>query len=641
MRTSARQPYALGTRVLVALLMLPSLSPASGGTAAPASAAAHGEAPELRARVEAGTLPTVVQRLPENPLVVKPCEGIGRYGGVWRRAHVGPKDAYGATYLTKETLLLYSPDYSRIVPNVCESYEMSEDCRTFTFHLRKGMSWSDGEPFTADDYLFWYEDVACNKALTPVFPLWLTRDGEPMVMTKVDAHTFTIAFCKPYAALPDYLAGLWNPTLYLPKHYALQFHQDYAPGPELEQAMEEGSFNHWVDMFRQKTYYVANPACPTINAWRVRDLVSVQMQRWERNPYYWKVDAAGNQLPYIDAIHLKLVSNAEAVVLQAAAGEIDMQMRRIGGINVVGIENYPLLMENRERGKFRVMQRDIFRQNKFAILFNYHHRDPRLRRLFNDRRFRIALSHSLDRQELNEFCMQGLGEPSQVMAHPSSRWYDAECAALYLTHDKAKAGRLLDELGLRWNRRHTVRLHPDGSVLMMTMKVPGALVEAMELIREQWWEVGIKLIVTPVESSYWYTMLRAGNYDLTSHGVNTGWEGCFMHAIVIPPYYSNYAAPLWDLWTRTNGEAGEEPPEWFQSMLVLTDRVLALPRGPERVDLIKKIQRVANENLLRVGVLTAPPQATFAVVGDAFRNVPDPIPNLMCCRPAAFFFRQD
>ncbi|MBT4818888.1 MAG: ABC transporter substrate-binding protein [Lentisphaerae bacterium] len=603
------------------------------------------EAPDLAALAKAGTLPPVADRLPTSPLVVTPCDEIGTYGGVWRRAHLGPKDAYGVTYMLKETLLLHTPDYKKVIPNICQAYEWSPDYKVLTFHLRKGMRWSDGAPFTADDFLFWHEDFASNTSLSPVFPLWLKRDGKPMVMTKIDDHAFQLTFVKPYAALTDYLAGLWNPTLYLPKHYCMQFHPKYTPMAEIEERMKtdktDPGFTHWVDYFRRKTYYVKTPGCPTINAWQVVDRISSQVQRWKRNPFYWKVDPAGNQLPYLDGLRFKLVSDAEAVVLQAAAGEIDMQMRRIGGINVVGIENYPLLMENRERGRYRVLLRDIFRQNKFAVLFNYHSRDADTRELFNDLRFRTALSHAIDRDEMNEFCMQGLGKPGQVMPNPKSRWFDSESADFAIDYNLEKANAMLDEIGLPWDRRHSYRLRPNGKVLMFNMKIPGPLVEACELLREQWRDVGIKLIVTPVESRYWYTMVRAGNYDLTCTGVNTGWDGCFMHVIVIPPYYSNYAAPLWDLWVRTNGEAGEEPPAWFRGMLDMVDEILSLPQCDKRVALVKEMQRVSIRRMLRVGGLIAPPQATFAVVRDNFRNVPNPIPNLMCCHPAIFYKRVD
>ena len=598
------------------------------------------EAPELHALAARGEIPPVAARLPRRPMVLEPGEEIGVYGGVWRRAHLRPKDACGVTYLLKETLLLHAPDYGRLIPNVCESFEMSEDGRSFTFHLREGMRWSDGTPFTADDYLFWYEDVACNQDLSPVFPVWLTRGGTPMKMAKVDNHAFRIDFTEPYAALPDYLAGMGNPTLYLPKHYAKQFHPRYTTKADLKQKVEDGGFRHWVDLFRRKTYSVAPPECPSISAWLAQDEISGQVQRWRRNPYYWKVDPDGKQLPYIDAIHSRLVADPETVVLKAAAGEIDMQVRRVGGTDGVGTENYSLLMENRARGGYRVILRDISRQSKFAILFNYHHREQRLRRLLNDLRFRISLSHALDRDELNEFCMQGLGEPSQVMPNPESRWFDEDAARLYLEHDNKKADCLLDELGLTWDRQHRYRHHPNGDVVVLNMKVTGPLAAACELIREQWSEVGIKLIVTPVESHYWYRMLRAGHYDLTATGVKTGSDGCFMHLIAIPPYYSNCAAPQWDLWARTNQRVGEEPPDWFKYMLGLVDEILGLPQCGRRVELVKTMQRISIENLLRIGCLTAPPQATFAVVGNSFRNVPDPLPNLTCCHPATFFFKQ-
>jgi len=363
----------------LALCRAPADVAVAGRALAPAT---FSEAPQLGDLVATGELPPVRERLPKSPMVVKPHEEVGRYGGVWRRAHLGPLDAYGATYVMKETLLQYSVDYEKIVPNVCKAYEWSDNYKTITFYLREGMKWSDGAPFTADDFLFWYEDVALNKKLSPVPPPLFKRGGELLKMVRVDEHTFRIKFARPYASFVDYLAGLWNPTLYMPKHYCRQFHPKYAPPDRIEKMRQEGGFSHWTDQFRHKTYYVRNPEAPTIQAWLLRDRLSSQVQRWQRNPYYWKVDPEGAQLPYIDAVHFKLVSDAQAVLLQALAGEIDMQMRRIGGINVVGIENYPLLMENRAKGGYRIICRDIFRLNKFAIYFNFTHRDRELRGLF-------------------------------------------------------------------------------------------------------------------------------------------------------------------------------------------------------------------------------------------------------------------
>ena len=598
------------------------------------------QAPELQRQVLAHTLPPVKKRLPQTPMIIPPHDEIGTYGGVWRRAHLGPKDVGAANYLMQETLVVYSPDYRHTVPNICRSYEISADRKTLTFHLRPGMKWSDGHPFGADDFMFWYETFQ-DKRLTPVIPLWVQRAGVPLVMRKLDDLTIQICFVKPYGAFLDYMAGFWGPRFYLPAHYAKRFHPDYVSPETLEKEMHRGSFNHWVDMFRRKTTFYHNPECPTINAWMVKDRASAPIQRWVRNPYYWKIDPKGNQLPYIDEIHYHLVSDAEAILLQAMAGEIDLQMRRIGGINVVGIENYPLLMEHREQGQYHIVCRNMFRQIKYSILFNFTHEDPELRRLFNDRRFRVALSLGMDRQELIDFCLQGLGEPSQVVPNPASQWFEKDVMKLYTQHDPKEANRLLDDIGLRWDRKHRYRLRSDGKPLMLTIKSISSTVEGMELIREQWRDIGLKIVVTPVEASYWYTMLRAGNYDLTTTGVNAAWDGCFKHSVIVPPYHCDYPAPKWGLWARTAGQAGEEPPPWMKDMLALVDPILSKVRGPQRAALIKKMTRMFVESQMEIGGVMVPPQSLYAVVKNHMRNVPDPLPNFMCCHPASFYIRPE
>jgi ABC-type transport system substrate-binding protein len=171
----------------------------------------------------------------------------------------------------------------------------------------------------------------------------------------------------------------------------------------------------------------------------------------------------------------------------------------------------------------------------------------------------------------------------------------------------------------------------------VTIKSISSTVEGMELIREQWRELGIHVVVTPVESRYWYTMLSAGNYDLTTTGVNAAWDGCFRHAVIVPPYHCDYPAPKWGLWESTNGQAGIEPPDWVKDMLALVDPILGDIRGPRRADLIRQMTRMFVESHMEIGGVMVPEQSLYAVVKNNFHNVPDPIPNLMCCHPAIFF----
>ena len=130
--------------------------------------AAFQEAPQLAELVKAGKLPPVASRVPSEPMVIKPVESVGKYGGTWRRAFIGPSDGEnGNRIMASDKLLFWDFTGSKIVPCVAKGYELSADGKTTTLFLRKGMKWSDGHPFTADDFVFWYEDMYLNKEIVP------------------------------------------------------------------------------------------------------------------------------------------------------------------------------------------------------------------------------------------------------------------------------------------------------------------------------------------------------------------------------------------------------------------------------------------------------------------------------------------
>ena len=124
--------------------------------------------------VEAGTLPPVDERLPKNPLVVEPLEQVGKYSDV---DHICNTSPYVDSRLGCDPFVCYARDASTIEPNLAEKWEVSDDGKEFTFYLREGVRWSDGEPFTADDIMFWYEDILLNTEMTPTFPKWLSPGG--------------------------------------------------------------------------------------------------------------------------------------------------------------------------------------------------------------------------------------------------------------------------------------------------------------------------------------------------------------------------------------------------------------------------------------------------------------------------------
>src|SRR5437667_5365367 len=177
------------------------------GTAAAQPTKFH-EAPTLAEQVKAGKLPPVDKRLPSDPLVVPVVERAGQYGGVWRRAFLGPADANNYVRVVYDALVRFSPDGGKIEPKVAAGWESSKDFKQWTIKLRPGSRWSDGAPFTADDLVFWYKDVLLNKDLVPALPSWMKNaDGTPALVEKVSATAARFTYKQPNTLVLTALAN--------------------------------------------------------------------------------------------------------------------------------------------------------------------------------------------------------------------------------------------------------------------------------------------------------------------------------------------------------------------------------------------------------------------------------------------------
>ncbi len=159
--------------------------------------------------------------------MLKPVEEIGQYGGTWRRAWLGVSDRWGPGKILAESITELNWNGTKVIPNLGTSWEASEGGKVFTVHLREGVKWSDGEPFTADDIMFHYEDIILNKELTPNFPKWLIVGGDRGTIEKVDDYTVRFRFSQPYGLFSINLTLNGRYGLYSPKHYAKQFHPRY------------------------------------------------------------------------------------------------------------------------------------------------------------------------------------------------------------------------------------------------------------------------------------------------------------------------------------------------------------------------------------------------------------------------------
>src|SRR5436309_5369945 len=414
------------------------------------------EAPQLAELVKAGKLPPVQERIGRDPLVVKPLREIGKYGGTWRRGFTGHFDTSNGHRAAQNDKLLYW-DYTGtgIVPNIARDWKVRPDGKVTTLWLRRGMRWSDGAPFTADDFVFWYQDMYLNQELIPVPLTVMTINGTPISLEKVDDTTIRFFAPEPYHALPIVLASVWGIGHharfgreglggFAPAHYLKQFHPKYASKEDMAKKLAELKFETWVTLFKNRNDACRNPDLPVVTPWKTVSPITTPTWILERNPYSVWVDTDGNQLPYIDRIRMTLGENLEVINLRAVAGEYDSQARHID------ISKLPVLLENQPKGRYRVYLDPSDQGADVGLFCNQtYEKGPEIARWLGTREFRIALSHGIDRRQINETFVLGLGQTGSAAPGERTLYFPGqEYKALHTAYDVKRANEMLDKLGL-------------------------------------------------------------------------------------------------------------------------------------------------------------------------------------------------
>ena len=593
------------------------------------------QAPELAAMVENGELPPLEERLPSNPLVVDPVERVGEYGGTMKSYLVGGGDtAWLIRLVSYDNLISWTPEFDGVLPNVIESYDVNEDASEYTFYLREGLKWSDGVPYTADDIMFWYEDVALNTDLTGGRPFLLTTgvgDDETVgTIEKIDDFTLRFSFDHPN---PLFLQNLATPggdrlTRY-PRHYAEQFHIDYN-SENIESLMEEEGVETWQDLFNLKVSSRArwtNPDLPRVNAWIVTEPYTGDATRvvYERNPYYWKVDTEGNQLPYIDRWEFTIYEDSEVVLLNVLAGEFQYAGRHIGSA-----ENRPVLFENRESGGYRALSQVSTGSNHTQIAFNMTHPDDTKREIFRNKNFRIGLSHAINREEISDLLFAGAAEPRQVAPLESSTVYSEEMAQQYLEYNVDLANEYLDEAGYSERNADGIRLGPDGEPIVLRVEVSttqNVRVDMMELVQAYWANVGIDLEIRAVDRTLMEQRRDSNQYELYVWPAGGGANPITSPRSYGPFEVASLIAPRWAAWYTPIEEEGirpEEPPEEVKRQLELYSELLTSP-PEEHEALMEEILAIATDQFYTIGTVSDPPN--FSYVANDLRNVLEPMPG--------------
>ncbi len=574
------------------------------------------EAPMLKKRVLAGDLPPVAARLPQDPLVIIPPDQNGPYGGSWTRFATSPKDIGIYRYrIAYDGLVRWGPMGRNVLPNLAVKWRVADGGRTFTFWLRKGVRWSDGQPFTADDILFWYKCVLLNKELTPRVGPDFIRGGEVVRLEKLDDYTIQFRFKEPNGLFIKNLASdLSYDMVNYPAHYLKQFHPDYVPLKELQAKAHANRYDFWYQLFSDRIHW-RNPEIPRLWAWRMIKPPPARPVVLERNPYYWKVDPEGNQLPYIDQITFDIF-DPETINLKAINGEVGMQGRHMT------FQNYQLFMTNRQKGGYRVLHWIDGGVGTLALCPNLNHQDPVLRKILGDSRFRIALSHAINREEINETLFFGVARGRQIAPPPVSRFYDKAYEEAYLKYDPDLANRLLDEVGLDKRDEDGFRLRPDGRPVALNLEtsINVSGIPMLQLIAAHWRAVGIKADLKVMARQLFFTRRDALMHDV---GV---WPGAGVIIPVLDPRYfvprssASIQAIAYANWYCSGGKKGEKPPPDMLECLDLFEKIERTPDEGEQIRLFKKILDINRKNLWVIGTVGDYPQ--IFIVNEKYRNVP-------------------
>jgi len=606
------------------------------------------EAPEFTRRVARGELPPVEERLPRNPVLMPMETRVGRYGGVWRQAFVGEADAVMIyRSIGYENLVRWDPAWSRVVPNVAQSFTVSDDARVVSFHLRAGLRWSDGVPFTSEDVRFWFDHVIGDPELVPEPPEWLTGDRLGARLVVEGPLAFRFVFAAPNSLFPAAVASgqdTLGPTE-CPAHRFARLHGGLRT--EADSEARDLGWKGWAERFRAVAGLprsrsdigallrirspradAMEPAAlvPTLNAWIMDRREPGDPPRYVavRNPYYFKVDPAGAQLPYIDRAEFMETRSLDEVAEFLKAGRLGMQTRHVSN---------PTLRDEVDEaaraGRYRPVTLLPSVSNVLALAFNQTHTDPRVRSILRDHDLRVALSLAIDRRALIDAVFLGRGEPSQMAPRSESRHYHPRLAEQYLDHDPARAAEILDRAGLRRPKPDGPRLSPSGEPILLTVSIRDDHAQqaaAIGPISEAWRSLGIGVRVLRLSRRDLDRAVENNDFEIAPATIDGGLDPILEIHPYIPIRRKSVFAPLWWRWVidPTDPKA-EEPPESVKRQLALHEEILATASAREQARLIADILDIAARQFFVIGIAAEAPQ--LGIVPPDFVNVPRMMPN--------------
>ncbi|HXC28355.1 MAG TPA: ABC transporter substrate-binding protein [Stellaceae bacterium] len=626
-------------RVLLFIAALVALALAAGD-----AHAALQETPFFAKDVAAGKLPPVVQRIPKEPALAE-LERFGKPGGDLRMLMASPKDVRLMVVYGYARLVDYTPGLA-IVPDILLGVDQQEG-RIFTLHLRPGHKWSDGQPFTSEDFRYWFEDIANNSDLSPSgLPLQMLVDGQPPKFEVLDETTVRFTWDKPNPLFLPALAGPDPLFIYAPAHYLKQFHQKYADPQKLADMVKDAGTHNWAALHAKKDvpYKNDDPKFPTLDPWVLKTKLPADRIVFERNPYYYRVDGAGHQLPYLDRV-VFTIADSQIIPAKTGAGESDLQARYLR------FDDYTFLKAGDSAGDYHVRLWRTGPGSQLALYPNLNVNDDAWRALMRDVRFRRALSLAIDRHEINQALYFGLAIEGQNTVLPQSPLYRTAYRSDWSKYDIDQANALLDQVGLTKKDADGMRLLPDGRPCAITVEDSGESSEksdVLELIRDSWRRIGVQLYSKPAQLTLFRRRVFSGEALMSmDKGIENGLATAAMSPSEFAPTSQQQLEwPEWGEYVETKGQSGEPPdlPEAKQ-LLDLYNQWLAATDAGDQEKIWHQMLAIWSDQVFSMGTVAGVLQPV--VVNDRLRNVPtdgmfnwDPGAQFGIYKPDGFWFAE-
>lgn len=576
--------------------------------------------------LRAGQMPHLARRLPKFPRVVNVAamgRTAGQYGGSVRTLIGSQNDIRLMTIYGYARLVGYDSTLT-LQPDILESFSAVNDM-VYTFKLREGHKWSDGQPFTAHDFRYWWEDVILNKELTPGGgALELRPHGSLPRFELIDDLTVRYSWDDPNPNFLPILAAPQPLVIAGPAHYLKQFHKKYQDSIRLSSLMKENRVKKWQDLHIKmgRSYRPENPNLPVLDPWKNTTAPPAEQFVFERNPYFHRVDENGRQLPYIDRMILNISSSA-IIAAKTGAGESDLQATGID------FNDYTFLKEaeRRDPSKIKVDLWKAARGSRVALYPNLNSADPVWRDLLRDVRVRRALSLAIDRHEINMAVFYGLGTASANTMLPDSPLFKPEYASAWIEHDPDQANALLDAAGLDKRDEDGIRLLSDGRRMEITVETPGESTldsDVLELVTDHWRKIGIALFIRVSQRDVFRSRAMSGRILMSMwFGLDNGVATADMNPGELAPTANDQMQwPLWGMYYLSRQTQGVAPdvPEAVELVKLLGEWEEAASSF-ERAEIWHKMLKIYTDQVFSIGLVNATLQPI--VHSARMQNVPE------------------